>query len=292
MTQDMKTIVIDNDTGIDDSVAILAAKKLGIGLDYVVSTACNTSVHNALVNNTLLRRYYDMSYKTVAGLDVTIDGKTKSRSNFHGTDGFGENQTALARHLDIDIHGIKADYDLDEFKQILGTLDNITYITTGSLSSLAYLIEDENIHIDKIYSMGGAIMNFTREHDSETNFLSDGLAVMKILDSNIDWTIFPSDFTYKQLIDLEFLDNLKDYEYEYIRKNLYFYANKLAKFGLKGVIIHDMYPIIYAASPSSFEYVDCRLLANEYGHLEENENGRLVHVANKINEDFIKKILN
>ena len=291
-----RNIIFDTDPGNDDAIALFLLSKFSVKPSIIFTTYGNTSLNNTTRNAKLLNKYLNINAKIARGASCSLSGEHAEGSDYHGTDGLGETAKDLMKLFDYEES--KDELTINDVKDYILNNNHITYIAIGPLTNLATLINmDSRIkdHIDNVYIMGGGIYKFDWKYDSEFNFFTDPKAVEIVLESGLNITMFPCDITQKYPVLESLITKLKDTKkYEYLVRMMgRIYHQSTTVNGAIGAYIYDPFLALYVANPEKFELIDMKLISNEYGHIEQSENGHLVHVAMSLKDKdlFINKLL-
>jgi purine nucleosidase len=191
----MREIIMDVDTGVDDSIAILLAIKSGVfKIKGITTVVGNTSLENATKNTLkVLNLAKNLDIPVYKGASRPLGGKAK-QAPAHGNDGL------CGVYLPPPI---KKPNKLSANKFLLNTLlknpGKIEIVATTPLTNIAYLFKKypkSKKKIKKLYIMGGA---FERSGNitpfAEFNFYHDAKAAKIVLKSGVPMIIIPLDVT-------------------------------------------------------------------------------------------------
>lgn len=205
----MENIILDLDTGIDDSLALaLAISDPSINLLGVTTTFGNVQTEISCSNSRFildLLKAYDIP--VLKGLDHATDKNDFTQSKIceliHGKNGLGNIKNKIPKYKE-------GDYDFFVpfvLEQIEKYGNSLTYVTTGPLTNVAHLINNyyqEISKIKKIVSMGGALIyagNVSKT--AEANIFKDPQSAKIVLESDITSVIVPLDVTQKSRISTD-----------------------------------------------------------------------------------------
>lgn len=291
--------VLDTDLGTDDAYALFVLKKLPLRPDYIVASYGNVPLDTACKNAVLLTKYLGIDVPIVKGLDMPFnENADNNECTFHGKDGLGNQADKIAQKLNFTQTDTKSLLSFDDFAAEIANCGSVTYITVGTLTNISYLLENEDFRrkTNGIYIMGGGINEFNCPHNTEFNFCKDPEGVKKVLTSGLKIVLFPLDFTNHNFITAEQIDELEKIgtykEYiDILRYNLE--SNK--KFDkIPAAVLHDVFPVMYAAQPEWFETEEMRVASNEYGSTFISPSGNTVNICRKIENnklfDVIKSV--
>ncbi|MFD2332731.1 nucleoside hydrolase [Cohnella sp. GCM10020058] len=200
----MKKIILDVDTGIDDSMAIAYAVR-SPELDVLGVTTCfgNTTVEEATRNTLVVLERLGSEAPVVAGAGKPLfRGPTKgSTVEIHGEDGIGNTyETAPSRQA---LGGFAAGFIAEQIMRYPG---EVTIVTVGTLTNLALAIMQEPRIVelvDRVIVMGGAVTvpgNVTPH--AEANIYADPEAAEYVFKSGIPLTLVGLDVTMQTLLPL------------------------------------------------------------------------------------------
>ncbi len=279
----MKNIILDLDTGIDDSLALaLAVADENINLLAVCTTYGNVTTDNSCLNSRyILDLLKQKDIPILKGLSHAIDKdefiRNKVSARIHGENGLGNLEVDLSIYKDIDFPFFE-----EPLLDLIKKFDNdLTIITTGPLTNMAYMIQkhpDEIRKVKEIITMGGALLfkgNVT--FDAEANIHQDPVAAKIVFESDIEKAIVPLDVTQKSRIsvsDINKWEALNKKESNFFSKMLYYYINENPC--ENECFVHDPSAVMFAINPSLFTIVrkEITVLCNKenYGRIVGNDN--------------------
>lgn len=298
-TNQLKTaLVFDTDVGTDDAFGLLILSQIvKKSPDFIIATEGNTSLNGAIRNLFLLKKYLGIDFQAVQGKPFPQNKfvNRTEKNTFHGDDGLANTTELLAKETGITDDDLKDIISFNELKKRLADFDHIDYIAVGPLSNLSNLIKDDKLKqkLRKIYVMGGGLRVFNCSHDTEFNFSKDPESVKNILNSGLDITIFPLDITNHQWVTSYELKKLESFQtYTHFITFLKYNMQSNRQYNkMDAAVLHDAIPVLYYAHPSRFIVKDKNLICNQYGHIEEAENGAPVHVALYVLRDLLTDTL-
>lgn len=280
--------VFDTDAGTDDAAAFLLIKNLGLKPDYIVATGGNASAEGAVRNSLILKRYLGLDTVIVRGFEAELSDE---QSTFHGLDGLANISADMISGLGMTDDDLSDYTGLEAFKKELSGYDSIFYVAVGPVSTLAYLVKDENIRsrITSVYLMGGGLNEFNCSHDAEFNFSKNPDGVRTVLSAGLDLTLFTLDLTNHQRLSSEQIDILERTGMypEYVAMFRYNMKSNSEYDGIDAAVLHDAMPILYCADRSPFTCEDMAVSCDEYGHTERSEKGYRVHIISGVSEDLL-----
>ncbi len=291
--------VLDSDPGLDDLFALFVFVKGGGEPDACISCYGNKPLSMTHRNLLLIQKYLGFKCKVFAGASTPLNGKPFSEGDFHGSDGLAGIRELAMKMLQMEDPGDPVAVAPKTIASELMKHDNIVYVSFGPLTNLARLLDAEpqlKKRISKGCLMGGGLKVFNKEHQTEFNFLADPEAVKKVFASGLDITIFPLDFTHKyplQKAQLNALAGLDKYKHPVLVMCLYrsYLSCLIYNDNAGGAILHDAFTVLYVLNPGEFTITDKHLTVDEWGHIEENPNGALIHVCTDTRPDILYQAL-
>lgn len=262
----MRRILIDADTGIDDSIAILYAltsKNLhveGITTCFGNSGAAQ-SADNCLRLIQLSKCGYDVP--VVTGAECNIDGELdKAPSHIHGENGIGNVILPESSQKPLDMDA--ADFIIRKAEELDGEL---IVVTTGRLTNLANALQkDPKLprKVKKVVTMGGC-MNVEGNVSpvAEANIYGDARAADIVFRAGFHLILVGLDVTTKTFITEKDLDDVERYCSEksrdavtYIRNalKLYFEYHRISQGMVHQSFVHDPLAVLIAEDASLGEY--------------------------------------
>ena len=298
--------VLDGDPGTDDFAAMLILAKQGNRAehfpDVCVATYGNAKGETTLLNMMLGAWYLGTSPIIVRGAAKPNQYGTVMASGFHGEDGMGGVARGLIRRFHLTEERAKRfTHSQEDIIRLVTESDDVTYIATGPLTTLAHLLDRVPMcekHIKRLFVVGGFFgeagrsdSNHVRLQNAERNLQADGAATQRIFKSPLDITLFPLDLTLRRSQlnrkDIDALAALRrsTVAVSCFRQNLD--SNVKASLSEDAAILHDALPAIYALHPDKFNVSDKCLVVNQQGRLSENPDGRIVHVVLDMEPGFL-----
>ena len=296
--------ILDGDPGTGDFAAMLILAKHGKRAEHFpgvcVATYGNTRSATALRNMMLGAWYLEAS-------PVLVLGEAKPYGVmpygfFRDGESMDDIREKLYRRFQLTEERFRRfTHSQDELLRLIMESDDVVYIATGPLTTLARLLERApqcEKHIKRLFVVGGVLVE-TRNPDpdlallrkAERNFRVDGVAAQRIFASSIDITLFPLNFTYRkaQLTSKE-IDALADIGRSSVavscfRQNIA--VNVKESLSKDAAILHDAMPALYALHPDKFQVIDRRLVVDQQGHLSEVSSGRIVHVVSDMEPELL-----
>ncbi|WP_343210386.1 nucleoside hydrolase [Anaerolentibacter hominis] len=199
----MIKILLDADTGVDDSIALLyALKNPDVQLVGVTTVLGNTDPVQAAKNSLALIALAKPDYEVpvAIGAGQTLKGVvTKSDTHVHGKNGIGDAELPPAEQKPIERGGV--DFMIEQARKYAGEL---VIVATGRLTNLALAIQKDASfvkNVKKAVIMGGTV--FAPGNVSpvaEANIYGDPEAADLVLTSGMDVTIVGLDVTKKTIL--------------------------------------------------------------------------------------------
>lgn len=260
----MINVVIDVDTGIDDSLALIyALKKDDINVVGVVTGCGNVDARQAADNTFKVMDLLNVSgnIPVVIGADEPLEGKWKGPvANIHGQNGIGNvvlpesSRTAEPEEAEEFYLRISREYCRD-----------LVIISLGRLTNLARVIRkypEFTRNVKKLVMMGGTVYHSGNVTPvAEANVEGDPLACDTVFMSGLDITVVGLDVTMKARLKKEHMELLGKYcaaqnrpVVEYLQKAFDYYmeGNRLQDGCIDDCPIHDPSAILAVTAPEMF----------------------------------------
>lgn len=261
----MQKILIDADTGIDDSIAILyALKQPDVQVVGITTSFGNTTAPQAAENTLRLIKMSGVQYEVpvAIGENKPLFGDWHGPEyHIHGRNGVGNVDLPETDQKVLDEHAV--DFILRMVKE---HGRDLTIITLGRMTNLALALQREPELprlIKNVIFMGGTYKergNVTPV--SEANIFGDPEAADMVLQAGFDITMVGLDVTHKTQLTSEAVDKLVKYATPgneeiaaYIRKavdQVYFPFNRWQNNCLDRTPVHDPSALVYATCPQLF----------------------------------------
>ncbi len=198
--ENVKRIILDVDTGIDDALAIIfAIKSKKLRVEGITTGFGNVDLKQATVNTLKMIDLSDPTYDipVAMGAEKPLFRKRREPSHqIHGVDGLGGYE--LPESIRIPIEEEAADFII---RKVSESPSEITLVFTGRLTNLAIaLAKDPSIasKVERLVLMGGALKvpgNITAV--SEANIHGDPEAAHRVFESGMPITMVGLDVTAK-----------------------------------------------------------------------------------------------
>lgn len=262
----MKHILIDCDTGIDDSIAILyALKNKNIHIEGITTGLGNTTAKQAADNTMRLIKLSNCGYEipVVVGAEQPLNGESQvAPAHIHGENGIGNVELPKSDQKVIEEQAW--DFIIRKADELKGEL---TIVTLGRFTNLAKaLMKDPKLpyKVKNVVSMGGNLRksgNVTPY--AEANIHGDAEAANMVVRAGFHMMLVGLDVTTETFITGEDLEKLKKYcskdnlpivNYMQSALGFYFKYNYEAMGCVNCCVVHDPLAMILAENPSLGEY--------------------------------------
>ena len=262
----MRRVLIDADTGIDDSIAILYAltsEKLRV--EGITTCFGNSGAAQSADNCLRLIKLSNCEYEVpvVVGADCTIDGvHQESPVRIHGANGIGNVILPESDQKPLDMDA--ADFIIQKAEELDGEL---IIITTGRLTNLAKALE-KNPQLPKkgkkLVTRGGCLsVPGNVSPVAEANIYGDARAADMVFRAGFHMILVGLDVTTKTFITEKDLNDVERYcseksrgAVEYIKNALkyYFEFHRLTQGMVHQSFVHDPLAVLIAEDASLGEY--------------------------------------
>lgn len=268
----MQKILIDADTGIDDSIAILYALKQPQLRVVGITTGCgNTDAAQAAENTLRLIKMSGVGYEVpvAIGENKPMVGEWEGPvPHIHGKNGVGDvdlpptDQKPLAEHASDFMVRMAREHGRE-----------LTIVTLGRMTNLALALRREPSlpsMVKNVVFMGGTFRQYGNVTPvSEANIFGDPEAADMVFQAGFDLTMVGLDVTTKTRMTSHDVDLLVKYATPenqaiaaYVRQamdNVYFPFNRWQNNCLDHCPVHDPSALLYVVEPSLF--TTCRVRA-------------------------------
>lgn len=267
----MRRILIDADTGIDDSIAILyALASKNLHVEGITTCFGNSSAAQSADNCLRLIRLSRCGYEVpvVTGAERTLDGAVETApAHIHGDNGIGNVVLPESGQKPLDMDA--ADFIIRKAEELDGEL---VIVTTGRLTNLANALQkDPRLpkKVKRVVTMGGC-MNVPGNVSpvAEANIYGDARAADMVFRAGFHLILVGLDVTAKTFLTGKDLDDAERCCSErsrdavaYIREalKLYFEYHRLSEGMVDRSFVHDPLALLIAEDASLGEYKMLRL---------------------------------
>ena len=267
-------MIIDCDTGIDDSIAILfALKHPEIRVMGITTGFGNCSAEQAAENSIRLVKLANPGYTVpvAIGAKGPLVGEWEGPvPHIHGPNGIGGVELAASEQVPSELAA-------DELilKLVRENPGEITIVTLGRMTNLYHALQKEPAlprMVERVVSMGGSVFaSGNATPTSEANIIGDPEAADAVLMAGFEMTLVGLDVTMKTHLHRSQLDIMLE-KYveeenrpivEYMREALTFYYNfnRRADNYLDYCPVHDPLAVLCAVNPVDFTFkrLRCRV---------------------------------
>ena len=291
----MRNVILDLDTGIDDTLALLyvLSKKDEINLLGVTSTFGNVETGTSAKNSLTILDLFNHSDVPVFLGESAPYGKESYKVKeyiyqIHGKNGLGNvNFPPSMREAKED--GVKFIHDM-----ILSHPGDITIVATGPLTNIAMLYKrfPEVLNIDhEIISMGGALtVEGNVSNICEANYSKDPSSASYVFSKAINFKMIGLDVTQRSHLYLEDLDKWHKAKGEMVKKMVEFYI-EFHKTGYS--YLHDPSAVCAILHPEYFTFLSLPIYVTEEGRSigKYNSNLPLKEVALSVDNKSVENEL-
>lgn len=262
----MRRILIDADTGIDDSIAILYALfSKGLRVEGITTCFGNSGAAQSADNCLRLIKLAACGYEVpvVAGAYCSLDGNSETApTHIHGKNGIGDVVLPESEQKPLDMDA--ADFIIQKADELDGEL---VLVTTGRLTNLARALEkDPRLpkKIKRLVTMGGCLNvpgNITSV--AEANLHGDARAADMVLRAGFHMILVGLDVTTKTFLTGQDLEDAERHSSErgrgalaYIRKaaDCYFAFHRKTEGMAERSFVHDPLAMLIAEDAGLGEY--------------------------------------
>lgn len=258
----MKRIIIDADTGVDDSLAILyALRSPNFHVEGITTCFGNNNAEQSADNCLRLIRLSGCGYEVpvAVGSNESLDGVFDSApAHIHGDNGIGNVELPESSQKPVD------ETAWDFIIRKAGELkDELTIITTGRMTNLARALEKDPelpSKVKKVVAMGGTLKEPGNVNPyAEANIHGDAKAADRVFRAGFNLALVGLDVTMKTFITDRDVKNLCTYCREecraiadYIRDVLKFYFefHRVSMGMAEACVVHDPLAVLIAEDPS------------------------------------------
>lgn len=259
-------VIIDADTGVDDTMALLlAAQHPALNVLAVTATFGNTTTDHALQNTlNALASCGREDIPVAAGAPGPWKKRICTSPYIHGENGVGEYEYPVDHTA-----ALAGEYAWDlTFRVLMNSPERVNYIAQGPLTSLATMLRkypESRERLDRVIFMGGELRGDSAGSQcASVNIFHDPEAAAYVLGSGLDFHLCtggaattPVGFDWRELTAaFEGWGERGDA----ILRMLRFYFEKCGgpDATARRMPIHDTPVIMYLAEPEHFEATRCR----------------------------------
>lgn len=201
----VRSIIIDCDPGLDDSIALIAVHKIsGIAVVGITTTAGNASLENTSKNALNLLHTIGWELPVVVGAEHPL---IRERKLSNRKTGIGE---VVLEESNKEFHKIDVtDFIYEEAKKHNGNLEILALAPMTNIAKTLIRYPDIKTLIKSITFMGGAIREGNITSSAEFNMYIDSHAADIVFKSGIPLTMVGLDVTRKAFLTLEDIDYFK-----------------------------------------------------------------------------------
>ncbi len=262
----MKHIIIDADTGIDDSLAILyALRSPNFKVEGITTCYGNSNALQSAENSLRLIQLSKCGYEVpvAVGANESIDGVFESAPPYiHGDNGVGNVELPETSQKVLEENAV--DFILRKANELEGELE---IITTGRMTNLAKAVmQDPKLpkKVKRVITMGGTLLaKGNISPYAEANIAGDARASDIVFKSGFNLILVGLDVTTKTFISRQEIRNLcKNYKEEckdiamYINEvmKMYFEFHRVSEGMVERCFVHDPLAVLIAEDLSLGEY--------------------------------------
>ena len=286
----MKKLILDLDTGIDDTLAMsLAMASPEVELIGIIGTYGNVYMEQGLRNDLAVTDLFEKEVKVYRGLEHALSKDSfevmEISSFIHGKNGIGECQIPDSEREEEEIGGI--DFLIGAAHKFK---DDLIYVATGPLTNLASALQkDPSISglIGRVVFMGGALTVPGNVSDwSEANISQDPEAADFVV-KHIDATMIGLDVTLQTLLTARETDRWREIGTKRGRfladvTDYYIKAYEVTAPGLGGCGLHDPLAVGAAIDPGLVECIPINLMVETESQLRGRTIGDLSRLSDPV----------
>ncbi len=262
----MRHIIIDADTGVDDSIAILyALRSSNLIVEGITTCFGNSNALQSAENSIRLIALSKCGYDVpvAVGANKSIEGIFESAPAYiHGDNGIGN--VELPESAQKPVEEEACDFIIRKADELDGEL---VVVTTGRMTNLALALQKDPAlpkKIKKVVSMGGTLMETGNVNPyAEANIQGDAKAADMVFKAGFRLTLVGLDVTLKTFITEREIQNVCTYFKEDCRQiaeyiqnvlKLYFEFYRVSAGRVSSCVVHDPLAVLIAEDPSLGEY--------------------------------------
>lgn len=234
----VRSIIIDCDPGLDDSIALIAAHKISdIEVVGITTAAGNASLENTSKNALNLLHTIRWELPVVVGAEHPL---IRERKLSNRKTGIGE---VVLEESNKEFHKIDVtDFIYEEAKKYDGNLEILALAPMTNIAKTLIRYPDIKTLIKSITFMGGAIREGNITPSAEFNMYIDPHAADIVFKSGIPLTMIGLDVTRKAFLTLEDIDYFRVFDNIHSKLTaelLLAIHNRECLFGENAIEIHD-----------------------------------------------------
>ncbi len=262
-----RPIIMDVDTGVDDTLALLlVAAAENLDLKAITTVFGNCSLETTTVNTLKICELFGLDVPVAAGsfrpvIDPPIDYSVAPMIDIHGRDGLGNVGDRLPAPTKQAVNMPAVDLMA---KAIIESEEKVTIVATAPLTNIAhFLLAYPDLHekIECIALMGGAAFGGNMGFSVEANIGHDPDAAKIVFMSDVPKYMFSLDATMGCFITDEERQALADNGGEtgkFLQACVQQYSDIYkALGGLPGAVLHDSLPVAWLLDESIVEFAHC-----------------------------------
>lgn len=274
----MNYLIIDCDTGIDDSLALsFALKRKDIRVMGITTGFGNTTAQQAAENSLRLIRLAQPGYDVpvAIGAECALNGEWDGPvPHIHGNNGIGDINLPPAEQKPLTEHA--SDFII---RMARANPQELTLVTLGRMTNVALALQKEPklpTLLKSVVAMGGTLYapgnaNLT----AEANIIGDAHAADIVLTAGFDLTMVGLDVTMKTRLAAQHLAHLKDCCCEENRElvndlveafHFYFRHYRRENNFINASALHDPLAVLVAVDPSVVLIQKMRARVETEGH--------------------------
>ncbi len=265
---DKRIIVMDVDTGVDDTLALLlvAANKDKLDLRAISTVFGNCAVDVTTKNTLKICELLGLDVPVAAGsfrpvIDPPIDYSVAPMVDIHGRDGLGN----VGDRLPEPVKQLENMVGVDLLAKVIREAeDKVTIVATGPLTNIAtFLVAYPDLHekVECIALMGGAAFGGNMGFSVEANIGHDPDAAKIVYMSDVPVYAFGLDATMACFITDDERQRIADNGGDvgiFLKDCMQQYSDIYkALGGLPGAVLHDSLPVAWLLDPTVAEFAHC-----------------------------------
>ncbi len=262
-----RPIIMDVDTGVDDTLALLlVAAADTLDLKAITTVFGNCSLETTSQNTLKICELFGLDVPVAAGsyrpvVDPPIDYSVAPMVDIHGRDGLGN----VGDRLPAPVKQLEDMTAVDLMaKAIRESEEKVTIVATAPLTNIAtFLLAYPDLHekVECIALMGGAAFGGNMGFSVEANIGHDPDAAKIVFMSDVPKYMFSLDATMGCFITDDERQAIADNGGEtgkFLQACMQQYSDIYkALGGLPGAVLHDSLPVAWLLDESVVEFVNC-----------------------------------